>query len=498
MKKIFVLLFVSMLSLGAMAQLEVKQDSFTEVSGFVNISEKQNDINGTPYSVIKVRTENINDKERRRLDFDGGADVSYELAYKDGEVWIYITYLASQLNISHPEFGSVSFVIPLEMAPKKGYEMVLVNKVKAVSTGWGSLTLTTVPENGATITLNGKVLKVKTPYSNNMIAAGTYEIKVSLDNYQTVTQTVEIQDGENKVVEIEMPNAYGTLNVVTEPAGAFVFVDGENRGKTPIVLNVLTGQHDVTIGKKGFFLSNNKVFIEESKSQYINVTLQPVPEDAVNGYFTINDKGDKVLFSRGNLQYQPSTKIRRFAPNQFDYIGEDCSEATKKDTGWKDLFHWGTGNNLRATKNPDTPFYEWGDKMGNGWRTLTGDEWDYIINKRTTESGLLYATAEVNGVCGVILLPDDWNSSYYNFIVDDKKGCVNIISLSNWTQLFESLGAVFLPARYLRYWSKTAVPYAGSCFKAKTLEIWGGKLVLFQQTYRDSSMVRLVMDVKKN
>lgn len=462
MRRFFILaLSVFLFSLGAKAQIEVKQGSFKEVEGFVNISDKQYDVNGTQYAVIKVRTENITDKERRELKFDGDANNSFELEYKDGEVWVYITYLASQLKISHPEFGLVKFEIPFEMKPKCGYEMLLVNKIKAVSAGWGSLTVTTKPEDGATISLNGKVLKVKTPYSNNMIAAGTYEIKVSREKYQTVTKTVEIADGANEIVEIEMPLAYGSLKLVTEPAGVTVFIDGVNRGTTPIVLDdVICGNRKLILRKTGSMPVEKDIFIEENKLLELEANLETLPEGALNGLFTINANGGKVVFSKGNLQYHPKQKIWRFAEHQWDFVGEDNVKRSRKYDGWVDLYGWGTGNNPTTTSHDlrnyfETPFYDWAEhKISNGgdeknqWRTMTKNEWDYLLNKRETASGLRYAKAEVNGVNGVVLLPDDWPAACYDFkkAKDRYDQAPNKISLSEWQRDFEIRGAVFLPA----------------------------------------------------
>lgn len=469
MRRYFLLLSVVFLfSLYANAQISVKQGSFKEVAGFVNIDDKQHDDNGTSYAVIKIRTENITDRERRDLSFDGGAGTSFEIDYKDGEVWVYITYLASQLKITHPEFGSVNFEIPIEMKPKCGYELLLVNKITAVSTGWGSLTVNTKPENGATISLNGKVLKVKTPYSNNMIAAGKYEIKVSLEKYQTVTKTIEIADGSNEIVEIEMPFAHGSLKVTSEPSGAAVYVDSVSRGKTPLVLNdVITGNHIVTVKKSGSYTEKSDLYVEEGKSYEINKTLDVLPVGALNGLFTVNANGDQVVFSKGNLQYNPKGKIWQFAERQWDIIGARNANISKKYDGWIDLYGWGTGNRPTATTTSlpyyfESPFYDWCDnKVINGgdqkhfWRTLTTDEWDYILNKRNTSSGLRYVKAQVNGVNGVILLPDDWPSAVYKFkkAKDRYDSAPNKISSSEW-ESFETAGAVFLPMAGSRYEQK--------------------------------------------
>lgn len=131
MKKLTAILILFLLSFNVMAQLEVKPDSFKEVPGFVNINLNiQTDDNDVPYAVVKVKTENINDKQRRELLFQGDAATFIECEYKVGEVWVYLTYKASYLKISHPDLSSTEFWFPFDMAPKKGYELTLVNNAK--------------------------------------------------------------------------------------------------------------------------------------------------------------------------------------------------------------------------------------------------------------------------------------------------------------------------------------------------------------------------------
>lgn len=129
MKKLLFLILTSILTMPLFAQLEVKEGSFKEVTGFVNINtEMMYDDNDRAYAVVKVKTENINDKERRQLLFEGDARTFFELEYKPGEVWVYISYYASYLKISHPDFGTTEFTFPFDMVGKKGYELTLVKK----------------------------------------------------------------------------------------------------------------------------------------------------------------------------------------------------------------------------------------------------------------------------------------------------------------------------------------------------------------------------------
>lgn len=223
-----------------------------------------------------------------------------------------------------------------------------------------------------------------------------------------------------------------------------------------------------------------------------------VPTGAINGLFTINDNGDKVYFSQGNLQYQASTNTWRFAENQWDFVGSsevyfwhpggNVSGSSNhlispSYSGWIDLFGWGTsGYNHGAicyqpwsTSNDNSQYYAYGDAeknlndetgqadwgynpISNGgnivniWRTMTRDEWIFIMSNRSTTSSIRFAKANVNETNGLILLPDDWNSSIYCLNSPNDGGAPyssNVITLSNWSTL-ESSGAVFLPITGLR------------------------------------------------
>ena len=219
-----------------------------------------------------------------------------------------------------------------------------------------------------------------------------------------------------------------------------------------------------------------------------------VPAGAGNGVFTVDSKGKTVRFSLGNLQYQASTKTWRFAEHQWDFVGgttpknatwgnvsgSSNNKVSSTYAGWIDLFCWGTSgwNSGAKIYSPEVPastvisdsFYpggsasnnltgkyanaDWGvyNAISNGgnkaglWRTLTGDEWDYIIQKR---QGSRYAHAKVNGVNGVILLPDGWKESTYK-LNNINKGLhwnskVSVVSATDWEGKLEPAGCIFLP-----------------------------------------------------
>ena len=239
----------------------------------------------------------------------------------------------------------------------------------------------------------------------------------------------------------------------------------------------------------------NTFTVERNCYYPFSFTLSPV--GGINGLFTINPDGDQVWFSQGNLQYQASTNTWRFAEHQYDYVGtqtaddlgnyggnvsgSDNRNISSTYSGWIDLFGWGTGNNptlASSTYTDYSTFVDWGSNaISNGgnavnqWRTLTQSEWRYLLNDRTDASSKR-GTGNINGVGGLIILPDSWTlpSGCPQFNPGfASRWSRNSYTLAQWAQM-ESAGAVFLPAAGNRrdtdvyavgsggfYWSST--PY---------------------------------------
>ena len=183
-------------------------------------------------------------------------------------------------------------------------------------------------------------------------------------------------------------------------------------------------------------------------------------EGTLSGYFSIAE-GAQVRFSKGNLQYYPSKDIWRFAENQYDTIGIYNTNISADYDGWIDLFGWGTGDNpTLATQNGEdySSFTDWGNKaITNGgnytgmWHTLTDIEWQYLFEGRAN-AAQLYGFGSVNGVNGVILLPDGWYEGSQPIAISTGTGYYsqNTLTEGDWSTM-EEAGAVFLPAAGYRY-----------------------------------------------
>ena len=219
--------------------------------------------------------------------------------------------------------------------------------------------------------------------------------------------------------------------------------------------------------------------LSESSIKYINSLIDKAKQDVafnimegeINGVFSVSAT-KRVVFSKGNLQYNTNTKQWRFAEEQYITTKKANRNSnyyayylTDNGNYWTDLFCWGTSgwsgsgikyyspvtdkmisDDMTTSNKPNNDnFYiggnasnsltgsyanaDWGvyNAISNGenkagvWRTMTKDEWDYMLNSRPNANKLRcrfrisYSqnTAsfplDVNkGIDGFVLLPDNW------------------------------------------------------------------------------------------
>lgn len=242
--------------------------------------------------------------------------------------------------------------------------------------------------------------------------------------------------------------------------GSVYSEDGSYTGIRPTISNILEND----------YLTNGIAVTVNT------VPVAGVPEGAINGLFTINENGDQVYFSQGNLQYQASTNIWHFAENQWDYVGTDNANISQTYSGWIDLFGWGTSgyNHGASCYQPwstsviydsyliygisiynlydQTGQADWGyntilnggNQENYGWRTLTNSDWSYMFYNRT-DAASKRGYGKVNGVNGLILLPDDWTLPEGLSFTSGGSEWINVYIDDQWAQM-EANGAVFFPA----------------------------------------------------
>ena len=259
---------------------------------------------------------------------------------------------------------------------------------------------------------------------------------------------------------------------LTETAKSFYFVlpAGSLASGFDVVLTDSEGKVWKGSASTNTLISQNKI------TRMPALTVVTKTEGELSGKFSVSPT-KQITFSQGNLQFQASTGTWRFAPNQWDIIGNvagntTASPARETQSAWVDLFGWGdlTGINYVEDYRAYSWTDDWGTKIGPGWRTLeltgkTSGEWYYLINGRNN-AGNLRGEGIVNGVKGLIVLPDNWVKPGDVSFASGSNYSSNTYDSGQWAKM-EAAGAVFLPSAgkrgvlYVseldkgRYWSST-------------------------------------------
>lgn len=261
--------------------------------------------------------------------------------------------------------------------------------------------------------------------------------------------------------------------------------------------NPTTSDNKVQCGDGlGTFTCSLKDLEEDNTTYYVRayaINEKGISYSDEKSFKTVAGKGfsvgsnKKIIFSKGNLQYHQENGEWRFAENQTDYIGEVNEDRFFSYNGWIDLFSWSskyTKFGISFGWDNEGIFVDWGtNQIGsdapNTWRTLTYNEWDYVVFKRPN-AYYLKGVAQVNGINGLILLPDNWTSpagvtfkeGFHSDASIRAYGQYQTFTAEQWSKL-EAAGAVFLPAagftdqfhkvkdvqKYGRYWSATVSEY---------------------------------------
>ena len=266
----------------------------------------------------------------------------------------------------------------------------------------------------------------------------------------------------------------------------------------------------------------------------MSFTTQTQIEKPTSPYFSVSQT-KYITFSPGNLQYTQSTNTWSFAENQWDMIGTDNvtdgSVSFESKDGYSkegtaladkiDLFGWSTSaTNFGVSTSEDKndysgSFVDWGtNTIGNDapntWRTLTYDEWEYLLKTRPNASSLK-GVVQVNGVNGLIFLPDNWTrpagvsfkSGFHSSSGVDYYAAYQTFTAEQWSKL-EAAGAVFLPAAGYRYgsyvhyvhfsgyyWSATE----GYSYNAYDLRFYSDEAYMGSSGRNRGISVRLVKDL---
>lgn len=182
--------------------------------------------------------------------------------------------------------------------------------------------------------------------------------------------------------------------------------------------------------------ANNFSVTLSRKDSYLAVFETNPGVDFCVGSFTVSDYPKVVTFSQGNLWASIEDEVGTVTSwnfesaqqynRHFNSIRNDSSRLyyniDETPVGTVGSFFW-TDDYSRASSRtfndsdwtPDQTFFASNSAIRPGWRVLSSDEWEYLLNTRTVQGGTgkdhSYRLVSVAGMKGLLIYPDNYSET---------------------------------------------------------------------------------------
>ena len=116
----------------------------------------------------------------------------------------------------------------------------------------GILTITTSPAIPAQVLVD-QVEAGTTPLTIDEISPGLHDITLVSERYLQVDTEIEIEGRRiEQAIDVPLEPAWAEVTLSSTPEGATVLVGGEERGATPVTLELLQGDREIQLRRQGF------------------------------------------------------------------------------------------------------------------------------------------------------------------------------------------------------------------------------------------------------
>ena len=203
--------------------------------------------------------------------------------------------------------------------------------------------------------------------------------------------------GESKT---EKTSKTASLSINSNPSSADVYVNGEKKGYTPLILNDVAAQKEVKIEikKEGYESYTTNITTQAGKTENVYGTLKEMSKSNINNIEMVFVKGGTFTMGCTSKQsdcYSDEKPTHQVTLNDY-YIGK--YEVTQKQ--WKDVM----GSNPSSNKGCDECPAEkvsWNDiqefikklneKTGKKYRLPTEAEWEYAARGGASSAHYKYS-----------------------------------------------------------------------------------------------------------
>ena len=173
---------------------------------------------------------------------------------------------------------------------------------------YGSIQVNSQP-SGAVVTLDGSIWQYTPATFTSQAAGTTHNLQISMSGYQPYGTSAYVTAGQTTPVNAYLvPNPpqpqAGSLNIVTAPGGADIYVDGNYIAESPyVVTNLVPGLHTLRMHKAGYDEYLTTVNVIAGQQMPVSVTFTP-QHPTVGSIEVASTPAGSALYLDGNYMGQ--------------------------------------------------------------------------------------------------------------------------------------------------------------------------------------------------
>lgn len=233
-----------------------------------------------------------------------GADVYFDGEYKGAtyrgslDVPVYTTSTPYS-TVKVERNGYRTYTDNLPATPPAGETRDIYVTLQPIET-YGSIYVTSNP-SGAAIYLNGNYRGIA-PLTIKDLTPGTYNLEAERTSYQSERTSVTVRSGQQSDIRFTLSpiQQYGSVSITSSPSGAYVYMDGVYKGRTPLTLsNVAATSHNIELDLAGYYDWKTTISVAAGVTRYVDARMSPIPSETTGRIDVVSSPAGADVFLDG-------------------------------------------------------------------------------------------------------------------------------------------------------------------------------------------------------
>jgi formylglycine-generating enzyme required for sulfatase activity len=141
----------------------------------------------------------------------------------------------------------------------------------------GILSLSVIPEGSVAI-YSGDQFLASSPPQDIEIPAGLHKLRLERERYQPYNTEIDIEGmGRRQDLAVTLQPDWATIAITSDPPDAIIKIDDRPAGKTPLSVELLSGDHSLMLARELFIDSEKTISVAAGRTETYHFPLQPLP-----------------------------------------------------------------------------------------------------------------------------------------------------------------------------------------------------------------------------